>query len=169
MNTAFYREKMLELLANDSFYITTNDTCSKTTFKKIKNLIKLAKDITRHEIAYLLEFDFKSSNFYGLPKIHKCNLIKSKCGETQSGILELKDPIDLQFRPIVAGPVCETHRLSNLIDILLKPFTRIKCVKSFVRDDIHFLSFIPNNVSEKAILYPSMLQVFTLIFPMTSA
>ena len=70
--------------------------------------------------------------------------------EIQSGFLELKDPIDLQFRPIVAGPVCETHRLRNLIDILLKPF--IKCVKSFVRDDKHFLSFIPNNVSEKAIL-----------------
>ena len=81
MNTAFYREKMLELLANSSFYKTTNDTCSKTTFKKKKNLIKLAKDITRHEIAYLLEFDFKSSNFYGLPKIHKSNLIKSKCGK----------------------------------------------------------------------------------------
>ena len=150
MNTAFYREKTLEMLANDSFYKTSNDTCSKTTFKKIKNLIKLAKDISRHEIAYLLEFDFKSSNFYGLPKIHKSSLIKSKCGETQSGILELKDPIDLQFRPIVAGPVCETLRLSNLINILLKPF--IKCVKNFVRDDRHFLSFIPNNVSEKAII-----------------
>ena len=150
MNTSFYRDKMLEMLANDSFYKTTNDTCSKTTFKKIRNLIKLAKDITRHEIAYLLEFDFKSSNFYGLPKIHKSNLIKNKCIETQSEYLELKDPIDLQFRPIIAGPVCETHRLSNLIDILLKPF--IKQVKSFIRDDIDFLSYTPNIVPEKATL-----------------
>ena len=37
MNTSFYRDKMLEMLANDSFYKTTNDTCSKTTFKKIRN------------------------------------------------------------------------------------------------------------------------------------
>ena len=150
MNTSFYRDKMLEMLANDSFYKMTNDTCSKTTFKKIRNLIKLAKDITRHEIAYLLEFDFKSSNFYVLPKIHKSNLIKNKCIETQSEYLELKDPIDLQFRPIVAGPVCETHRLSNLIDILLKPF--IKQVKSFIRDDKDFLSYTPNIVPEKATL-----------------
>ena len=150
MNTSFYRDKMLEMLANDSFYKTTNDTCSKTTFKKIRNLIELAKDITRHEIAYLLEFDFKSSNFYELPKIHKSNLIKRKCIETQSEYLELKDPMDLQFRPIVAGPVCETHRLSNLIDILLKPF--IKQVKSFIRDDIDFLSYTPNIVPEKATL-----------------
>ena len=58
--------------------------------------------------------------------------------------------MNLQFRPIVAGPVCETHRLSNLIDILLKPF--IKQVKSFIRDYIDFLSYTPNIVPEKATL-----------------
>ena len=73
------------------------DTCSKTTFKKIKNLIKLAKAITRHDIAYLLEFDFKSSNFYGLPKIHKSCLIKGKCGETQSGLLDCRPKAALLF------------------------------------------------------------------------
>ena len=51
---------------------------------------------------------------------------------------------------IYIWPVCETHRLSNLIDILLKPF--IKQVKSFIRDDIDFLSYIPNTVDENAIL-----------------
>ena len=60
-------------------------------------------------------------------KINKSNLIKEKCQKTYSTYLELKDPSDLKFRPIVAGPVCETHRLSNLIDLLLKPF--IKHVK----------------------------------------
>ena len=150
MNTSFYRDKMLEMLGNDTFYKRTNDACSKTTFKKIRNLISLAKDMTRHEIAYLLDFDFKSSNFYGLPKIHKSDLIRNKCSEIQSDYLELKDPSDLQFRPIVAGPVCETHRLSNLIEIILKPF--IKQVKSFIRDDIDFLSYIPNTVDENAIL-----------------
>ena len=150
MNTSFYRDKMLEILGNDTFYKRTNDACSKTTFKKIRNLISLAKDMTRHKIAYLLDFDFKSSNFYGLPKIYKSDLIRNKCSEIQSDYLELKDPSDLQFRPIVAGPVCETHRLSNLIDILLKPF--IKQVKSFIRDDIDFLSYIPNTVDENAIL-----------------
>ena len=99
--------------------------------------------------------DFKTSNFYGLPKIHKRNLIKSKYKETQSQYLKLKDPDDLQFRPIVAGPVYETHRLSNLIDILLKPF--LKHVKSFIGDDKDFLSHIPNSVPEKAILVSYLL------------
>ena len=31
---------------------------------------------------------------------------------------------DLKLRPIVAGPSCLTHRLSNLLDILLRPHTK---------------------------------------------
>ena len=50
----------------------------------------------------------------------------------------------------MAGPVCETHRLSNLMDILLKPF--LKHVKSYVRDDIDFLQYIPKRISEDTIL-----------------
>ena len=57
---------------------------------------------------------------------------------------------DLRFRPIVAGPACETHRLSNLIDILLKPI--IEKVKSYVRDDIDFLNYIPKTVQSNTLL-----------------
>ena len=145
-----YKTKMLEMLEDNSFYRQTNDDCSKSTFKKIKSLIKLSGDVTRHEIDYLLNFEFKSSSFYGLPKIHKSNLIKEKCQKTYSTYLELKDPSDLKFRPIVAGPVCETHRLSNLIDLLLKPF--IKHVKSYVRDDLDFLSHLPTSVNQNTLL-----------------
>ena len=136
MNREYYKTKMLEMLEDNSFYRQANDDCSKSTFKKIKSLIKLSGDVTRHEIDYLLNFEFKSSSFYGLPKIHRSNLIQEKCQKTYSTYLELKDPSDLKFRPIVAGPNCETHRLSNLIDLLLKPF--IKHVKSYVRDDLDF-------------------------------
>ena len=51
---------------------------------------------------------------------------------------------------MMAGPACETHRLSNLVDILLKPF--IKKVKSYVRDDIDFLNYIPKTVPSKTLL-----------------
>ena len=60
--------------------------------------------------------------FYGLPKIHKRNIIRNECYKTYSEYLELLDPEDLRFHQIVAGTACETHRLSNLIDILLIPF-----------------------------------------------
>ena len=54
------------------------------------------------------------------------------------------------FRPIVAGPTNETHRLSNLIDIILKPMT--KHVKSFIRDSTDFLNHLPTTVSPNSIL-----------------
>ena len=58
--------------------------------------------------------------FYGLPKIHKSKLINKECTQIDGEYLELLDPEDLSFRPIAASPACETHRLSNLTDILLK-------------------------------------------------
>ena len=56
----------------------------------------------------------------------------------------------MNFRPIVAGPENETHRLSNFIDILLKPM--VKHVKSFIRDGNDFLKHLPKTVSPDSYL-----------------
>ena len=50
------------------------------------------------------------------------------------------------MRPIVAGPSCPTHRLSNLIDMLLKPL--LKHVRSYIRDSVDFLNHLPKNVDQ---------------------
>ena len=65
---------------------------------------------------YLQNFEAKTSNFYGLPKVHKSKQINEKCKLAQSNYVEItEDILDLKLRPIVAGPSCQTHRLSNLI------------------------------------------------------
>ena len=135
----------------------------KTTIKKLHGLIKLANGIKWHEIDYLLNFEFKLSSFYGLPKIHKSQLIKQKYQEINTEYLELENPADLKFRPIVAGPVCETHHLSNLIDILLKPF--VQHAKSYVNDDIDFLTHLPEHITEGTLLVSfNVIQTCILIF-----
>ena len=50
------------------------------------------------------------------------------------------------MRPIIAGPSCPTQRLSNLLDIILKPL----CIEipSFMKDDMDFLLHIPDTVKE---------------------
>ena len=48
------------------------------------------------------------------------------------------NPNDLKCRPIVAGLLCLTSRLSKLIDILLQPF--LNKMKSYIKDHIDFLS-----------------------------
>ena len=86
---------------------------------------------------YLTESNTKTSNFYGLPKIHKSKLISSEIQKQNSEYVEILEPDDLKLRPIVGGPVCPTRPLSNLLDILLKPF--ILHVKSYIKDNMRTL------------------------------
>ncbi|MCG8076000.1 MAG: GIY-YIG nuclease family protein, partial [Candidatus Thiodiazotropha taylori] len=150
MNAQFYKSKILEMLMDESYYTSIPNSNEKEVFTKLKQLIDQNKNITIQEIDFLLNFDYKTSTFYGLPKIHKSKLIQNACNIKNSEYIEVLDPDDLQFRPIVAGPRCETSRLSSLLDILLKPF--LKHVKSYLRDDIDFLNFLPNNVPENTLL-----------------
>ena len=62
----------------------------------------------------------------------------------------MNDITDLKPRPIIAGPQCLTHRLSYLIDIVLRPLT--KRVKSYLRDTIDFLNHLPEHIPEDTIL-----------------
>ena len=62
-------------------------------------------------------------------------------------IIELSD---LKLRPIVAGPICPTRPLSNLIDIILKLF--LLHVKSYVKDNLDFLSKYSRENDEDTLL-----------------
>ena len=52
---------------------------------------------------------------------------------------------DLKLRPMIAGPACLTHQLSNFIGTLLRPFTNR--VKSYLGDTVDFLNHLPDVVS----------------------
>ena len=142
MDRTYYADKML----NDTL------TYEEITANKDKNVMKLIKELasnhshnlTGKEVNYLCHFDFKTSGFYGLPKIHKSKII---CPEPYIRVLR---PADLKFRPIGAGPRCPTGRLSNYVDILIKPFTLH--VRSYLRDTIDFLNYLPRTVSERTTL-----------------
>lgn len=141
MNTEYYAEKMKSMLQDSNTYKeVVNDDHRKIT-NKISSLLDKESNIPKDVCKYLTQFTVKSANIYGLPKIHKCRTILQETKSQNSSCIETSCPEDLTFRPIVAGPSCATHRLSILIDYLLKPFTRY--VKSFVRDDIDFLSKLP--------------------------
>ena len=94
---------------------------------------------------YLIKFERKESNFYGLPKIHKFKEISEQCKKNENTYVEISITEGMNFRPIVAGPENKTRRLSNFIDILLKPM--VKHVKSFIRDSTDFLNHLPKTDS----------------------
>lgn len=150
MDKSFYKQKISEML-NDSTYNQIDNSLDKKTMTKIKHLIgNTDSTLTEKEIEYLTKFEMKTSQFYGLPKIHKSELIAKAVKEQNDVCIRLTNPDDLKFRPIVAGPACPTHRISDLLDKLLRPF--IKHVKSYVRDDLDFLNHLPNQVDNSDFL-----------------
>ena len=113
--------------------------CDAKVMKGIAKIIEKYKDnLTKQEKEYLTSFSYNTSNLYGLPKIHKSELIQNAITEQQKEYVHIIEPSDLKLRPTAAGPICPARPLSNLIDILLKPFLLL--VKSYVKDNLDFLS-----------------------------
>ncbi len=73
-----------------------------------------------------------------------------ECISNDKSHIHVPHPQDLEMRPIVAGPACATHRLSNFCDILLKPF--VPKIKSHIRDTNDFLGKLPTQVEEDSFL-----------------
>ena len=119
--------------------------------KKLKKLLNKHKSIfIVKEFKYLNEADYSTNNFYGLPKIHKSQLITNAIKEQNSEVVSINEPQDLKVRPIVGGPKCPTRKLSELIDALLKPF--LKHVKSYIRDSIDFIIKCDRNTDRNTVI-----------------
>ena len=151
MDREHYKEKVENMLSDKKYYEKLDTDPQKTDRIKYNKFIKNYKDnLTQKEIDYLSNFDRKPSNFYGLPKVHKSDEIRNACDQFDTHYVQVENVTNLKFRPIVAGPACQTHRLSNLIDILLRPLT--KRVKSYLRDTTDFLNHLPSAVPENTLL-----------------
>ena len=122
MDREYYKCKINTMLNDNTYYSEVRNPRSIKTIDKIKSYTtKWSEEMTEHEADYVTNFDGKPSQFYSLPKVHKSQEILKKISEQKSEYIELYHPDDLTFRPIVGGPHCETHRISNYIDIILKP------------------------------------------------
>ena len=92
---------------------------------------------TKPEWKFLNDKHHEVSNFYGLPKIHKSKITESTINTKKSEVIEIFEPNDLKLRPIVGVRRFPTWTLSQLIDILLKPFLKhIKRSIPFIRQGI---------------------------------
>jgi hypothetical protein len=147
MDKDYYEEKIMEMLADKETYKEIPNNIDRKTLAKIAALTnKYDAHLTEKEKDYLVNFENKNSLFYGLPKIHKSGEIIQAVKTQNQPYIKIRRPADLKFRPIVAGPSCPTHRLSNMIDILLKPL--LVHTRSYTRDDIDFLTKLPTQIKD---------------------
>ena len=76
MDRDYYQEKIQEMLGDTSTYKEIPENMDKKTLAKINRLTtQFDSYLTEKEKEYLVKFESKSSNIYGLPKIHKSNEI----------------------------------------------------------------------------------------------
>ena len=95
-------------------------------YKNLKTLLhKYNKCFIESEQKFMNEKSFETSNFYGLPKIHKSKVINAAIHSQNTQIVEVPEPNDLKFRPLVGGPNCPTRKLSYFLDTLIDPDTEI--------------------------------------------
>ena len=139
MNKIHYYNIVAKIFQDEETYKKTNENCDKKVFKDLEKLVaKFSNCLLKEEQDFLTKFSFSTSNFYGLPKIHKSKIIQGATQVQSSEYVKIYEPPDLTLRPIVAGPNCPTRRLSNLVDILLKPF--LIYIKSYIKDNLDFLA-----------------------------
>ena len=89
------------------------------------------------EKLYLTNVSFSTSNIFGLLKVHKSKQINEAIQRQNNEYIEIHEPDDLTVRPVVVGPNCPARPLSQLINIILKPF--LIHIKSYVKDNLDFL------------------------------
>ena len=106
--------------------------------KKIGELAnKYESLLTKAKKLYLANVSFSRRNFFGLPKAHKSKQINETIQQQNKEYIEIHEPDDLTMRPRVGGPNRATRPLSQLIDMILKPF--LIHIKSYVEDNLDFL------------------------------
>ena len=90
--------------------------------KNLKKLIKKHENsLTTKEQDFITNFEWKTSNFYVLPKIRKSKEVICHIKSFDQDFVKMLPPKDLKSRPMIAGPMSPTQRLSEFLDTLLKP------------------------------------------------
>ena len=76
LDATHYREMVHRIFNNPDYFQPCNSNESKEISLKITSLCrKYEKCLTPDEIHFLTKFDSKEANFYGLPKVHKSEII----------------------------------------------------------------------------------------------
>ena len=113
-----------------------------------KNLTKLCDKhkicLTTNERKAILKEDWAESQFYILPKIHKCKSILNHITDNDQEYLKMPFPSDLKGRPICGDVNSVTQGLSKLMDKLLKPL--VTHLKTFIKDEFDFLRKFPRSI-----------------------
>ena len=146
LNENFYKFKVLEIL-NSIKYVKLVRNVDYFVLLKLNRFVKKYENcLTKPERTAITKFDYRTTNIYGLPKLHKSKSISDALLNVNEAYLQLENPADLCLRLIFGGPNNPTSGLANLVNVLLKPF--VGKVNSRVKDVFDFINRIPEFMTE---------------------
>ena len=146
MDKTDYRDKLVMKghLLTSTYEKAPNDA-NKTVFKGLEKLCSKYYDgPTKKESEVILKEDWTESNFYALPKIHKCKEILDFISHNKEEFISIPYPDSLKGRPINGDVNSVTHGLSKLIEKILKPL--VMYLKTYIKDEYDFLRKFPKEI-----------------------
>lgn len=145
------------MLNNKNFYSEIDEKADLMTQKELNEFVNQhGKDIVKEESAYLTNFEISPCYFRDHQKNNSKEIQNAKKNEQTSEYLK-NSPDDLKFRPIVGVPSNVTQRLSHLIDLTCQE------VLSFIRDDLDFLNYLPENIEDTVLVTLDVVNLYTNI------
>lgn len=152
MNTDDYNDMVYTHLHDRKTYKQIPNYNIKYTTDKIFTLIEKYKhNLSDSAVAFLTFFqDFHTSNFYILPKIHKCPEILNAISSTNSKHISLPFPTNLSSRPIVSSHLSPTSRLSKFLNNIFQNV--MTHIPSYISNSYDFINTLPKNVSDHSTL-----------------
>ena len=125
-------------LDDSSYYSRVDADPSNIVQEQVRSFARKFKEIlTDKEYEYLVFNSNKLSNFYMLPKLHKCQKINDTIGKLQTEYIHIEDDnLILEGRPINSGPCYFTRGLSLILHEVLLPC--LSYIKYIVKDTFDF-------------------------------
>ena len=106
--------------------------------------------LTDNEYEYLINRSYQFSNFYMNPKLYKSKELNEIIENKNSEYINITKNLQIEGRPIVAGPVYYTNGISQMLHLILGP--SLSFIPHIVKDCFDFLECLDTTCTESILL-----------------
>ena len=152
MSSEYYWTMCQSHLNNEQYYrcLFENDPSLIVNEKIINYANKYRSILTDNEYEYLINRNYKISNFYMNPKLHKSKELNEIIENQNSEYINITKNLQIEGRPIVAGPVYYTSGISQMLHLILEP--SLSFIPHILKDSFDFLERLDTTCTEDTLL-----------------
>ena len=152
MSSEYYWTMCQSRLNNEQYYLCLfqNDPLLIVNEKIINYANKYRSILSDNEYEYLINRNYKISNFYMNPKLHKFKKLNEIIENQNSEYINITKNLQIEGRPIVAGPVYYTSGISQMLHLILEP--SLSFIPHILKDSFDFLERLDTTCTEDTLL-----------------